>query len=552
MPKVPRYDQPQVREAALPDVSRRSAAPIEAFGGGQANMAPAIGDFVARIDKIRDDADQVKALDAANKLKEAKTDLLFNPQTGAYTKKGSNAFGVVDEYGKNFDKISETIQKDLNENQKRYFKEAYGRERVDLNDSLSKHLFKEADEFEDQTVESSLSAHREDAILNYTDINKVRAGMLGQEEQIIKHAQRKGLPAQWVKLKLQDSESKTHAGIVKKYLADNNDVDAEKYFAANKDGFTAGDLEDVQTDLQEGVLRGKSQRSSDFLFDKYQSSMSQAVAEARKIEDPRLRDETINRLKDNYALKERADNERVENLHRSATDIIDQTGSVDKIPAGQWKQFSLSERSALKSYAKAKSEGAGVSTDWGKYYELKIEMPRDEFINTNLMKYRPILGDTEFKELSTLQAGLRKGDSKSSKTLDGYRTDSQIVNDALAAAGYNTSRSAGTKQKEKVNQFRKMVDDNIVQLQEQTKKKATNEDVQKIVDSLLLKGVTQAGIIFDTKKRRFELEAGENFQDIEIPDSEVKQIEEALKSKGKPVTRDNVIKLYLKGLDSGQ
>ena len=551
MPKVPRYEQ-QVREVGLPDVSSRVSAPIEAFGGGQADASQNIGKFVATIDKIKDDADQVKALDAANKLKAQKTELLFNPQTGAYTKKGSNAFGVVDEYGKEFDKYAEGIEKDLSDNQKRYFREAYGREKLDLDDSLSKHLFKESEEFEDQTVESSLAAHREDAVLNYTDMNKVRQSMLGQEEQIMKHAQRKGLPAQWVKLKVKDAESKTHSGIIKKYLADGNDTAAEQYFKANQDGFTAGDLEDVQTDLQEGVLRGKSMRASDVLFNKYQNSMSQAVSEARKIEDPRLRDETISRLKDNYALKEKADNERVENLHRSATDIIDQTGSVDKIPAEQWKQFSLSERSALKSYAKAKAEGAGIATDWAKYYELKIEMPRDEFINTNLVKYKPVLGDAEFKELSTLQAGLRKGDSRSSKQLDGYRTDAQIVNDALAAAGYKTGSGASTAQKEKVNQFRKQVDDEVVRLQEQTKRKASNQEIQSIVDSLMIKGVTQAGILWDTKKRRFELDPGEEFQDIEVPEADEKAITEALKSRGKPVTRDAVIKLYLKGIERGQ
>lgn len=551
MPKIPRYEQ-QVREVGLPDVSSRVSAPIEAFGGGQADASQNIGKFVATIDKIQDDADQVKALDAANKLKSQKTELLYNPQTGAYTKKGSNAFGVVDEYGKEFDKYAEGIEKDLSSNQKRYFREAYGREKLDLDDSLSKHLFKESEEFEDQTVESSLLAHREDAVLNYTDMNKVRQSMLGQEEQIMKHAQRKGLPAAWVKLKLQDSESKTHAGITKKYLADGNDTAAEQYFKANQDGFTAADLEDVQTDLQEGVLRGKSQRASDVLFNKYSNSMSQAVSEARKIEDPRLRDETINRLKDNYALKEKADNERVENLHRGAADIIDQTGSVDKIPAGQWKQFSLSERSALKSYAKAKAEGAGVVTDDNVYYDLKVNMPRDEFVKTNLMKYRPVLDDSAFKELTTMQAGLRKADAKAIKQFDGYRTDAQIVNDAMSSIGIKYGSGASKTQNERANNFRRKVEQEMIALQSQTKRKATNEEMQKIVDFMKVEAVTEAGVIFDTKKRMYELEAGDNIESIEVPDSERKKIEEALRANNKPVDEKTIQYYYLRKFNSGK
>jgi hypothetical protein len=178
-------------------------------------------------------------------------------------------------------------------------------------------------------------------------------------------------------------------------------------------------------------------------------------------------------------------------------------------------------------------------------------MPREQFADENLLKYRPVLGDAEFKELSTLQAGIRKGDAKALKQLDGYRTDAQIVNDGLAAVGIKPT-GGSTSNKERVNQFRKQVDHEIVKLQEKTGKKATSDEVQAIVDSLLIKGVTQAGVLWDTKKRRFELEPGEEFQDIEIPDAEQKAIESALKARGKPVTRDAVIQLYLKGLDSGK
>lgn len=556
MPKVPRYDQPQIAEQNLPNVDRRTRADVSDFGGGRNNPFPQVEKFVGQVYKFKDDADEVAALNAFNKIKAAKTDLLYNPKTGAYTKKGENAFGVIDEYGEQYDKIAQSFEDELqNESQKQRFRSKYSNERLDLTDSLSKHLFNEADSFEDTVVEQNIEANFQEAVLNHTDMEKVRSSMLAQQEEIFKHAQRKGLPSVWVQNKLQATESKTHSGIVKKYLSNNDDITAEQYFNANKEGFTAADLDDVKGDLEEASIRGKSQRASDAIFAKHQDDMSAAVSEAKKIKDPKVRDETVSRIKDNFSMKNLAENEAIENLHRNATNTIDTFGTVDKIPPEQWKRFSLSERSALKNYAKSRNEGTGPSTDWETYYELMVQMPREEFASANLSepRYRGNLGDTEYKEIVKLQAGIRKGDEKSASAYDGYRTKQQVVNESLGAAGYDTSRGASDKEKERVNKFRRMVDEEVIRRKENGEK-INNNDVQQIVDSLMIRGVTAKGkgFLWDTEQRRFELAPGEEFEDIEIPEAEQEQIESSLRKAGIPVTKDKVTELYLKGISRGK
>ena len=174
----------------------------------------------------------------------------------------------------------------------------------------------------------------------------------------------------------------------------------------------------------------------------------------------------------------------------------------------------------------------------------------DEFKDEILPKYRGELSDKDMYHLIELQAGLRKGDSKATKALDGYRTDSMIVNDALAAAGFDTGRNAGTKDKESVAKFRRMVDQQILMVQEKTGKKVNNNDVQQIVDSLMIKGkIKGSGWLWDDTARAFELstDEAENFMP-EVPDDQRAKIVDALKKHGKPVTEEMIVNIFVKGL----
>ena len=557
MPSVPLYGGPQVKEAAAPAVKVGAETSLATFGGGQATegLFKASSNLIDAVTKAKDDADDATAKAAANNLKKIKTDLLWSPQTGALAQRGQNAFGIIDKYGAEFKTQADAISKNLsNENQRRYFKSHFESENNDLHDSLSKHMFKEGEQFADDQSEALISNHRNDAILNYSDPAKIRAAMQGQDQEIFSYASRKGLPADWVKMKVQDAESKTHLGVVQAYLNSDNDQMAKQYFDANADGFTAGDKQSIMKALEEGSLRGESQRLSDSIFAKHNESMSNAVSETRKIKDPKLRDETMRRVEANFAMKSRAEREDSENLHIKALNQIDQTGqfAIDKIPG--WERFTVGERRSLESYAEMKSKGQEPKTDWVTYYD-KMQLAqnpatKDIFLQENLMKYRGSLADAEFKQLVGLQSGLRKNDPKADKLLDGYRSDSMIVNDALSAAGFKLGSGASDKDKESVSKVRRMVDGEIVKLQAATNKKATNEDVQKIVDSLMLKGkVKGSGWLWDDKKRVFELSADEAEAFMpEVPDAEKSNIETSLKKKGQPVTDENIVKMYLQGL----
>jgi hypothetical protein len=140
---------------------------------------------------------------------------------------------------------------------------------------------------------------------------------------------------------------------------------------------------------------------------------------------------------------------------------------------------------------------------------------------------------------------LRAGSGKAAAGLDGYRTDTMIVNDALASAGFDPTPKPGTKDAEKSAQFRRMVDQELAQMQARTGKKATNEEVQGAVDRLMTKTVKK-GWLWNGTQRAFEVAEGEDldFSVKAIPAADRAIIEGKLRARKIPVTDDKLIEIY--------
>lgn len=559
MPTVPRLNGPQVQQAGLPSARADVRTSLESFGGGSSlenvnRAAIGIGEQVQKIAlEEKKKADDVATQDAYAELVRRKNAMMYDPKAGALARRGKDAFGVVDQYEPEFDKAADEIEKSLlNDDQRSMFKQMRTREKTELNSTLQRHIFGEAKAYDDQSTESALAAARDDALLNFAQPGKVDAQVGLQKSLIMAHAERNGLPPEWVKVKLAEAESKTHSGIITRMLNNGDDLAAKRYFEGVKQRggvFTGEDSAAMERLLEEGSLRGESQRVSDRIVSKA-TDMVSAVEQARTIQDPKLRDEVTSRVKDYFSMQKLAENQRIEGLHKNATDIIDQTGSVDKIPPGVWSQFSLSERSALKAYAKAKKDGTDVETNWQTYYDLKslasAPETRSKFLQTNLyeLKAKGELGNTEFKELVNAQTAARGGDTKA---LDTFRSDKMIVDQALAKAGIDTGAKAGKKDAERMALFYRRVDEEQAKLQARTGKPATNEEMQGIVDGLMIEGVTKKGWFWDDKKRAFEIEKSDQMFEIDvdsIPASDRTQIEDVLRKRGVPITDKAVLALY--------
>jgi hypothetical protein len=235
---------------------------------------------------------------------------------------------------------------------------------------------------------------------------------------------------------------------------------------------------------------------------------------------------------------------------KNAANIVDRTRNVASIPAQEWSAMSPSQRSALRSYAKQLVDGADVETNWQTFYGLMQQAAEDPqaFSRVNLTDHINKLSKQDREQLAQLQLSIRNADRRSSDAvIDGFMTNQQIVNDALLASGLDPSPQPGSAQVGAVTNLRKEVDRQVQALQTRTGKKATNQDVQAIVDELLQTvtlekgtwlGFFTSGPFTDVQKRISDVTINDMPADLKS------QAEDSLRRNGAVPTDEAVLALY--------
>lgn len=545
MPRVPQAER-QIATHALPGVRLGAQTSARTFGGALGEAAFQLGL------EEKQKADQVAVLDADRELIEHETTTLHDPQKGALNRRGRDAFGLPEEVLGGFDAKAAEIEKRLTNDQQRYsFRRSAIARRLDLDRTVQRHVAGQIKAFDDQTTESYIANETDSAIAS-GDPERISLGLDRTRAALVDHQRRNGLPDVWLNQKIAAVSTKVHGGTIERLLANGQDVAAKAYYDAHKDEINGAALPQIEKAIEVGSTRGESQRQADAILLKHRD-LGAAIAAARKIDNPTVRDATETRVKDYFATARAAEEERRTQAFRRAARALEQGGGVmERVSPGDIALLAddPGKLHALETRSRQVREGVEPVTDYQRYYDLmglaSEDATRSKFLRTDLMEHRHELSNRHFEELTRLQSTLRSGKAED-ETLDGYRTKKQVVDDALASVKIDPTPKPGTKNAEKVNVFRRRVDEEVLALQRQTGKKATSKDVQEIVDRLMIQGkVPGSGYIFDDTKRLYELKPGEGFavDADEIPIAEREKIEQALKRNGRPVTPATIVELF--------
>lgn len=559
MPSVPEINSP-VQQQGFSRQRFQDTTSLETFGGGQRTaqgFQAAQGMVKAGTELIAEEkkkADSVQVTQAYADAVKAKNDLMYNPKSGAINRRGQDAFGVMDEFMPQFDSRMDEIEGRLgNDDQKALFREIRIKQKMDFDGDLQRHTFKESQEFENETMKYGIEAAREDGVLNFQTPGKVGESLTTQRAIILNYAKNTGRSAEWTEMALKQAESDTHKDVIGRMLANGDDLMASTYMKTVKDSLTSDTLIQMEKAVEEGSIRGSSQRIVDQLVTKY-GSYTAAMKEVKGMDlDPKLRDATQDRLRSEFAIKEQEKTKYLNNLERGAYDILDRTkGDITQIPPTQWTQFDGNTRAALKRYAEDRANGTPTKTNMEKYYALKelAENPetRSKFLSQefDLMKWKPYLSESDMKKFVDAQTEGRSGDNK---TLDGWRSDSMIVQQAFRDMGMNP-----TKDTEEYGQFSRKVEQEQMLLSRKLGRPLTNDEMESITDKMKLNVITDRGLIWDTKKRAYQLDVKKETFDIDIDDvpaADKAEITRVLQKYNKPVTNDNIIKYFKQGIMSG-
>lgn len=573
------YGPRKVQTAALPGVRRTAALTNEAAGVGvaeaEARSALQQGDAAASkanavaglantvhgatrqvadiVIAEQKKADEIQALANENKLAAWVNKRVYDPETGALTVKGKDSMTLPEDVLRDFNDFAGTLESELpNDRQKADFLKQRARVELNLDGTIRRHVFEQMQRYDAAETQSAIENGIQEAITNSSDPRMVGESIQKSLAAAAGFAKRNGIGPEQRQQQADAIQEKGYVGVIDNLLAADNTKAATVYFEEAK---SAGILKgDAVTRIEKALKAGKDKKEAQEQADKILGeggTLSQQREKARKIEDPDVRDSVMARLEHEDAVADAARREKEQTQLRDAYALVDSTKSVEGLSAQQ--RVDLAEHMpALRAYALSRAKGVPVETDQPTFYSL-IRRAMDEpdgFATENLLKFRAKLSDADFQQLAGIQLNIKNGErSKVEKDLGGFRTNGQIVDDALTSYGIDPNAKPETKEGKAIANLRQMLDTRVQTQADLTGKKPSNTDIQGMIDGILSQSTKVPGSwwnifpggkpFFDQEKRLIDTTA----QDI--PADERRQIEDALRQRGRPVSDATVLNLYL-------
>jgi hypothetical protein len=222
--ELPRYDQPQVKQAGIPDFRQNLQTSADMFGGaegkalqtGGAAMEKVSGELAYAANRMKDLDDKTAVKAAMNQYDAFERDTLYNTKTGFYAQQGQNAVDAYDPAAKALEtKRKEMLDGFKDERQKLLFDDATGRALNAAMDRMSAHRVQQQrvhqDAISTQTVQSSI----DNAI---TDPARFDESSAAAKAEIVGAGARNGEPGEVTVHKLRTAESSMVKGVIHRFL----------------------------------------------------------------------------------------------------------------------------------------------------------------------------------------------------------------------------------------------------------------------------------------------------------------------------------------------
>jgi hypothetical protein len=523
---------------------------VAGFGNTLADIGLALDARVQREQRAR--ADESAAIRSTRQLKDLEHQLLHDPEHGVLTTRGLEPMARRNDALERFDLQAGEIEKNLtNDAQRQRFEAAKAARRGAIRDAIDRHASQQLEVYDEAERQAALTSSRDAAIAAIdqpTGVARLAAELAEQDQIIASGAAATGRGPEATRRIRDELRSETLVGAINRLLALERDRDARDLYAGTQDQITGDQRARVEAALEEGSLRGESQRQADAIV-QAGGTLTEQREQARRIPDPTLRDAVMDRVEKEAVVRARADGEQQEALLRRAYDLVDRDGSVDRIPPAEWTSLPGSARSALRAYARslASSATGDVETDLVVYYRLQHQAATDPaaFATLNLLEYRHQLGKTEFKEFTQLQLDQRENRPGVPKILDGIRTDTQLFSDSMDELEITDEQARAAVRRE--------WDRRVDQAQQAANHKPLSPtEKQELLDAVTLARGTvtlQRGTwfrnplvdpFFDQTKPAHEVTLAD------IPVSDRLEIQRELRRRRRPATPEAIVDTYLK------
>lgn len=541
MPKVPTLQQNTVPEAKLQGTSFNLRASAQQLGANStAQVMGEVSQGVKTFMRIKERNDKLAAQDAETKALEKKQEILSK----ATSLKGKDAVGAYELAKTEWDKFTQEQAKQLsNDTQRDLFRRSNERIFLGLDKQVQVHTVRENEAYDEMSTQANIEAARMEAFGSYGDTPTVLGAIASQEKAIRDRGAARGLPDEYIKNQVLEAKSKTHAGVISQFANNESYEKAKGHLELFKDEMTPEEYARARSIVEAAEVDQFSQRQSDAILARH-ASMTDALKEARKIKDPKKRDQTVRRVKMQFADNERAERMDRENLFEGVYNRLVATGGQDEIPQEDLLAMSPNQQEKVMRFREKLRSGKAIETDMDRYYELELmasnPKTRDDFLKLNLKEEFDSLSQSDRKRFIKLQSSMRQrgaGSPEFKRLLSKTKT----LNNEMRRADIDPKSEEGIA-------FQTQMDERLQEFQIKEGREATNEDIRKLAEALTTEVIVEKRtLLWDKTKRVFEMEQGEQILGIEdIPDEDVALIKEALEKRGIVANDVTIQRYYLK------
>lgn len=433
MPRVQQYTQ-QVQSSALPGAQLTARVTPDAAGGAFAQAANQLGGMAAQVAaEEKRKADEMRVLEADNQVAAWERDFLYDPRNGALHRMGRDAFGVPDEVERELARLTSEIESTLsNDSQRMAFRRATSTRTASIQTAVQRHVNRQMTAFDDTTTKEALELSRQRAISLYDDPEAIELEIARQKALIVGHAERNGLPTEYVQNRFMAAEGETHLSVINQ-LAESSPLAAREYYEANKDRIEGQWGERAKSLIDTKVKQYEAQSLAMQIVNTSEQRQSDWLARANEIQDP----ETRNAVKQELAIRWREVQIARDEATMDAFNAIENGAHWVDIDESTWGDMTPDQRRGAQRRYREVQQGLEPAQDHREFLafanmpdsELK-GMSEAEFYHT----YRGIFDDAHWAQARNRWLSVNQP-QQADQNFTSIHSISDVTDNAAATAG---------------------------------------------------------------------------------------------------------------------
>lgn len=232
MARVPQYQQ-QVSPDNLPSARLSNPFTPDAMGAGVGVAVTRVGGMVGEIaQREQEKADIAAVMSAERELADLELRLFYDPEQGAYAKKGRDTFGLPEAVWPTWDQSVSSIESRLTPQQKLAFQRQAASRRQELQRGLFRHIASESDNYYRQETAAYIDTAAAGAAANYNDPDRIALEVERAQRAVLSLDD--GASPEVRKQRLQQASGAVHGAVMDRLVSESPEQ-AWKYLLANED-----------------------------------------------------------------------------------------------------------------------------------------------------------------------------------------------------------------------------------------------------------------------------------------------------------------------------